>query len=203
MDASAADESDPLATDPGLDPFDAGQGPPYDAAFIERYRAAQRARNQRITDWARAELARLNVAGTPDRIFPLFRCWGDLRFMDPAIDPSERRPRWCYAGDPAQANRRPSIGRASSLRTWLAMWSLETSLCRGEPHLREIDVPALVVQSMADTGVFPSDARAIFGWLGSADKTLELVKGPHYFEDSPQERIDVADLIAAWIGARS
>ncbi|HXV00088.1 MAG TPA: hypothetical protein VG166_06295 [Caulobacteraceae bacterium] len=201
MDASAADEADPLATDPALDPFD--PGPPYEPEFIARYRAAQIARNQRITDWATAELARLNAAGTPDRIFPLFRCWGDLRFMDPAIDPSERRPRWCYAGDPATANRRPSIGRASSLRTWLSMWSLETSLCRGEPHLTKIAIPALVAQSLGDVGVFPSDARAIHGFLGSADKSLELVKGAHYFEDSPTERAEVADLIAAWIEART
>ena len=82
------------------------------------------------------------------------------------------------------------------------MWSLETSLCRGEPHLTRIKVPALVVQSLADAGVFPSDARAIWGYLGAADKTLELVEGAHYFEDSVRERTAVADLMAAWIEAR-
>ena len=60
-----------------------------------------------------------------------------------------------------------------------------------------------VVQSLGDVGVFPSDARAIFGFLGSADKRLELVKGAHYFEDSPRERTAVADLMTAWIGARN
>jgi pimeloyl-ACP methyl ester carboxylesterase len=203
MDASATDESDPLATDADLDPFDRAHGPPYSTAFIDRYRAAQRRRNQRITHWAKAELERLNAAGTPDRIFPLFRCWGDLRFMDPAIDPSDRPPGRCYRGDPATANKTPSIGRANSLRTWLSMWSLETSLCRGEPHLSRIDVPALVVQGLADVGVFPSDARAIFGFLGSTDKSLKLVKGAHYFEDSIEERTSVADLMAAWIKSRS
>jgi pimeloyl-ACP methyl ester carboxylesterase len=203
MDASVTDETDPLATDPALDLFNPDNGPPYGETFIARYRAAQRARNQRITDWAKAELARLGAAGTPDRLFPLFRCWGDPRFMDPTIDTSERKARWCYAGDPAAANRRPSIGRVSSLRTWLSMWSLETSQCRGEPHLAKIAVPALVIQSLADTGVFPSDAKQIFGFLGSADKTLEMVKGAHYFEDSPQERADVADLMAGWIAARA
>lgn len=203
MDASVMDETDPLATDPELDPFDPANGPPYAGEFISRYRAAQVERNQRITDWAKAELARLNAAGTPDRIFPLFRCWGDLRFMDGAIDPSERPPRRCYAGDPAIANRRPSIGRANSLRTWLSMWSLESSNCRGEPHLKRIEVPALVVQSLGDTGVFPSDAKAIHAALASRDKTLELVRGAHYFEDSTKERLDVADLMAGWIGERT
>jgi hypothetical protein len=201
MDASVADESDPLATDPRLDPFDAGHGPPYAPDFVERYRAAQRARNQRITDWAKAELARLKAAGTPDRIFPLFRCWGDLRFMDPALDPSERPARRCYAGDPAIANRSPSIGRASTLTTWLSMWSLETSLCQGAPHLGRLAAPALVIQSLADTGVFPSDARAIHGAIGSADKRLEFVHGAHYFEGDPTHRDAVADLMCDWIAA--
>ena len=203
MDASVVDENDPVATDPEFDPFDPANGPPYSALFVTRYRAAQRERNQRITNWAKAELSRLNAAGTPDRIFPLFRCWGDLRFMDPAIDPSDRPPGRCYRGDPAVANKTPSIGRANSLRTWLSMWSLETSLCRGEPHLSRIDVPALVVQGLADVGVFPSDAQAIFRFLGSDDKTLELVKGAHYFEDSAEERVAVADLMAAWITAHN
>jgi len=90
MDASVVDETDPAATDEYLDPFRAENAPPYSADFITRYRAAQRARNQKITDWAKRELARLNAAGIPDRVFPLFRTWADLRFMDPAIDPSER-----------------------------------------------------------------------------------------------------------------
>ncbi len=203
MDASVTDETDPLATDPALDPFNPENGPPYAPAFVERYRAAQRARNQRITDWAKAELARLNAAGVPDRLFPMFRCWGDPRFMDPALDPSDRKPRQCYRGDPAIANRTPSIGRANTLRTWLNMWSLETSRCQGAPHLAKFDTPALVVQSLGDTGVFPSDARKIFAFIGSSDKSIELAPGAHYFEDSAKARSDVADLMAAWIAAKS
>ena len=147
----------------------------------------------------KAALARLNAAGIPDRIFPLFRVWGDLRCMDPAIDPSDRAPGQCYRGDPAVANRTPSIGRANTIRTWLSMWSLETSKCMGEPHLSKFDMPALVVQGSADTGVFPSDARKIFDFIGSADKRLEMLPGAHYFEDSTKHRDDAADLMAGWI----
>jgi pimeloyl-ACP methyl ester carboxylesterase len=199
MDASVIDENDPIATDPALDPFNPDNGPPYSDAFIETYRAAQRARNQRITDWAKAELKRLNDAGVPDRIFPMFRCWGDIRCVDPAIDPSDRKPNWCYRGDPAIANRTPSIGRANTLQTWLNMWSLETSPCQGQPHLAKHDTPALVVQGTADTGVFPSDARKIFDFLGSTDKKIELITGAHYFEDSIEERQTAADLVGSWI----
>ncbi len=202
MDASVVDENDPVATDATLDPF--MPGPPYDADFIGRYRAAQRARNTRITAWAKTELTRLNAAGIPDRIFALFRTWADLRFMDPAIDPSDRPCPGCYAGDPARANRGPfGIGRACTLRAWLSMWSLETSKCQGPPQLAKLAVPALVVQSTADMGVFPSDARKIFEALTTADKTLEFLPGAHYFEDSPAHRDTAADFLAAWISART
>ncbi|HEY1630952.1 MAG TPA: hypothetical protein VGF56_06530 [Rhizomicrobium sp.] len=198
MDASVIDESDPVATDPARDPFK--PGPPYSADFIARYRAAQQARNQRVTDWAKAELARLNAAGIPDRIFALFRTWADLRFMDPAIDPSNRPCPGCYAGSPPVANRLPfGIGRACTLRAWLSMWSLETSKCSGRAQLAKLGVPSLVVQSMADMGVFPSDAHAIFEALAVSDKVLEFVPGAHYFEDSEKHRIRAIDLMADWI----
>ena len=203
MDASVVDESDPTKTDSALDPFNPENGPSYSEAFIVKYRAAQRARNQRITDWAKAELARLKAVGIPDRIFPLFRTWADLRFMDPAIDPSERPCPACYAGSPPLANRNPlGIGRANTLRAWLSMWSLETSHCRGEERLAKLELPSLVIQSMADTGVFPSDARKIFQALAAADKTLEFLPGAHYFEDAEQNRERVADAMTAWIAAR-
>lgn len=203
MDASVVDESDPVPTDPSLDPFNPDNGPPFSPEFVERYRAAQKARNQRITDWAKAELKRINAAGIPDRLFPLFRMWGDLRCLDPSLDPSDRTPGICYRGDPAVANRLPSIGRACMLTTWLSMWSLETSKCRGAPHLAKLDIPSLVIQGTADTGVFPSDARAIHSSIGAKDKTLELMPGAHYFEDSAQHRHNAADTVASWLKARA
>ncbi|MES2033595.1 MAG: alpha/beta hydrolase [Pseudomonadota bacterium] len=202
MDPSMIDEADPVATNPELDPFNPDNGPPYSPAFVDRYRAAQRARNQRITDWAKAELARLNAAGIPDSLFALHRVWADLRFMDPTLDPSARTPQSCYRGHPAQANRTYGLGRANTLRTWLNMWSLETSKCRGEPHLAKFDMPALVVQGDADTGVFPSDARAILDAIGSNDKTLQMLPGAHYFEDSSAHRISAVEVMDAWLRPR-
>lgn len=202
MDASVVDEFDPVATDESLNPFNPDNGPPYSEDFITRYRAAQKARNQRITDWAKAELKRLNDAGIPDRLFPLFRCWGDLRMMDGSIDPSERQTPMCYRGHPAVANRSPSIGRANNLKTWLSMWSLETSKCRGADQLAKITQPALVVQGLADTGVFPSDAKIIFDNLGTSDKGLQLIKGEHYFEDNRQVREAAANLLCDWVESK-
>ena len=68
MDGSIVDESDPAKTDASLEPFDEKKGPPFSSEFVARYRAAQVARNQRITDLAKAELARLNGAGYADRL---------------------------------------------------------------------------------------------------------------------------------------
>jgi pimeloyl-ACP methyl ester carboxylesterase len=201
MDPAVVDETDPLSVDPELDMFDPAHGPPYAPEFVERYRAAQRARNHRITAWVRSELDRLQAAGAWDRLFNVPRMWADLRFADLTLDPSDRQP-GCYAGDPKGANFSPfGIGATSSLRSWLSMWSLEASQCQGAPHLARIAVPSLVVQSLEDRGVFPSDAQAIHQALAAEDKALELLPGEHYFETGGRD--EVADLIAAWIGART
>ena len=83
------------------------------------------------------------------------------------------------------------------------MWSLDTSKCQGGAQLAKLDLPALVVQSTADMGVFPSDARGIHAAIASDDKMLELIPGAHYFEDSEAHRESMVDLVSAWITARS
>lgn len=202
MDPSVVDETDPFAVDAGLDPFDAGHGPPYASAFVERYRAAQIERNERITDWVLAELDRVRTLGAFDRTFLVHRVWADLRFMDPELDPSARPAGICYAGDPRRANSGPfNIGATCTLRTWLSMWSLRCSGCRGAPHLQRIRVPSLVIQSDADAGVFPSDARAIHAALGCSDRELVTVPGDHYLTEPEQARRGVADLVDAWVRA--
>jgi esterase/lipase len=83
------------------------------------------------------------------------------------------------------------------------MWSLRTSYCRGEPHLRRITVPALVIQSTGDTGIFPSDAKGIYDALASSDKQLQMIEGDHYLMTPAPAREETADLIAAWVDKRS
>ena len=82
------------------------------------------------------------------------------------------------------------------------MWSLEHSQCRAIPHLKRITVPALVVQGMADAGVFPVDAHTIHDNLASTDKTLEFIAGDHYMQKPDTARDNVGDLVAAWLQAR-
>lgn len=202
LDPSVTDEADPVSVDPAVDMFNPQNGPPYDPAFVARYRAAQVERNNRITDWCRAELERLRAGGGWDRVFGVPRTWADLRFADLSLDPSDR-PLGCYAGDPKFANYSPfGLAAANTCRSWLAMWSLSESRCRAEPHLAKVEVPALVVQSTGDQGCFLSDARVIHAALGARYKTLETLPGDHYFQDKPEGRPAVAALVTDWLAAR-
>jgi hypothetical protein len=202
MDASVTDENDALSTDPDLDLFGEQNGPPYSADFIARYRAAQIARNEAITDWAEAELTRVRAAGYSDRPFTVLRTWADPRMVDPTLEPTRRQANMCYAGPPVKANRSAyGIAAACTLRNWIGMWSLRHAQTRAEPHLALIDCPALVINADQDTGVYPSDAQRIHDALGSADKTRLSIDTDHYFT-TPGARSEQADTIAKWIAKR-
>jgi pimeloyl-ACP methyl ester carboxylesterase len=203
LDPSVTDEADPVSVDPALDLFSGAFGPPFSADYLARYRAAQVARNHRITEWAKSELARMQAAGGWDRVFVVHRGWADPRFVDLALDPSDRQP-GCYFGDPRTANYGPfNLAGTCTLRSWLAMWSLAESDCRAQRHLPRIKVPAIVIQSTGDQGCFPSHAHAIHAQLGSVDKALEWVPGDHYLLTPHGQREAVAELIAAWIAERA
>jgi pimeloyl-ACP methyl ester carboxylesterase len=204
LDPSVTDESDPLSADPDLDPFNPANGPPYSVDFQARYRAAQRARNDRITDWALGQLEALADSRARDRLFLVPRSWADLRMIDPAIEPSDRRPNWCYLGEPAKANYGVyGVGTVSTLRTWLSMWSLRTSQCIAAPHLARITLRSLVVHASADACVYESDARALYDALAATDKQLVFIKADHYLQEPAGARAKAADLIAAWVADHS
>lgn len=203
LDPAVIDENDPTLTDPELDLWNPERERPFTAEFLTRYRAAQRDRNARITAWAKSELRRLAAAGQRDRVFTVPRTWADPRFVDPTIDANERTPNLCYHGEPKQSNGSTwGLVTSCTLRTWLSMWSQETSQCNAGPHLANISVPSFVVNGAADTGVFPSDAKALLDGLASADKTGVEMPGDHYFDRPTDTRPEVADVIAEWIGQR-
>jgi pimeloyl-ACP methyl ester carboxylesterase len=202
MDGSVVDECDPVASDPALDPFNERNGPPFSADFVQRYRAAQVARNHAITEWADTELKRVRKAGFSDRPFTVLRTWADLRMLDPTIEPTKRPANTCYAGVPVKANRSAhGIAAACTLRGWLGMWSLQHSQTRAEPHLARIACPALVINAEQDTGVYPSDAQRIHDALASTDKSMASIDTDHYFT-TPGARSEQADLITRWIAKR-
>jgi len=203
FDPAITDETDLVSVDPKLDMYNPRNGPPYSEEFMVRYRAAQVTRNQRITDWGIDELQRLQAGGAYDHKFTLHRTWADPRLLDGTLDPNDREVGVCYLGDPKFFNYSPfGIGGSCTIRTWLSMWSLEYSQCRSIPHLERITVPSLVIQSMADTGVFPIDAHTLHDHLASADKTIEFIAGDHYLQTPDDAREVMANLVAGWLDAR-
>jgi hypothetical protein len=204
MDPSVTDEGDPLSIDPTLDMYNPENGPPFSPEFQKRYRQAQRHRNERISSWADAELERLAGSGTHERVFAVPRVWADLRYLDVSIDPSNRPAPACWLGDPQRANAGVAgIGQVSTLRTWQSMWSLRHSQCEGRNHLPNVTVPSLVIGAESDTGIYPSQVRALYDYVGATDKELHTLPGDHYFLGLPNARVDVADLIAAWVQKRT
>ena len=205
IDPSVVDERDLEATDPALDMYDPRNGPPYAPEWLAAYRDGQIARNRRITRWVQAELARLATLDVPAQDFPfvVFRTAADPRFLDPAIDPSDRPP-GTYWGDPRATNYMlGGLGRVSSLRSWLSQWGYDTSSGSAVEHLRSIRGPLLVLQSTADQGVFPSDAQALFDAATTSDKRLEWLRGAtHFFKDQPEHLDRLVTTVSDWLAER-
>ena len=205
LDASVVDERDIAATDPALDMYDPRNGPPYSAGWLETYRAAQIERNRRITRWVQGELDKLSRLDAPVTDFPfvVYRTAADPRFLDPAIDPSDRAP-GTYWGDARTANfMLGGLGRMSSLRSWLSQWGYDTSRGSAVEHLKKIGGPLLVLQSTADQGVFPSDAQALYDAAATGDKRLEWLRGAnHFFKDQPAELEHMVATVSAWLAER-
>jgi alpha-beta hydrolase superfamily lysophospholipase len=85
----------------------------------------------------------------------------------------------------------------------LSLWSLEHSACQAAPHLGRLEVPTLLIEAAADSGVFPSDGDTIMAGLAATDATRVSLPGDHYFLDPDGARDQVADTIAEWVRART
>jgi fermentation-respiration switch protein FrsA (DUF1100 family) len=204
LDPAVIDEREPLATDPALDMFNPENGPPYAADFVERYRAGQVARNERITHFARERLDELASHGIRDEAFIVHRTVAALEMLDPSLDPSERPLGW-YGGPDVQYQNRAgsSLARFNTLRSWLSQFGLSTSNALSEPNLATVSVPLLVVQGTADEGIFPADAKALYDAAASSDKELRWVeRGRHFFADQPDLQQQALELIARWLTER-
>lgn len=200
MDPSILDEDAPFVRDPGLNIYDpaCSERPPYSAAFVERFREAQIARNRRITARVRATLAEIKAGATPDaeRPFVVYGTMCDVRWTDPTQDPSERRPGTCYLGDPRIANDGPvGLARFTTLRSWLSQWSWDESRANGLENAARISCPVLVVNNRADLACTPSHAQRLFEAVASPDKEIVQIAGAdHYYIERP-------DLLPAAVGA--
>ncbi len=207
LDPAITDEHLPFERDPSLDMFNPDNGPPFSREFIERYRAAQLARNRRISAWAAAQLATLTraghfPAGLDDMAFVVHGTGADLRFLDAGIDPGDREVGVTLWGPPEVANYLPAgISRVTTLRSWLNQWSVEHTNGDALRWLGEIDVPVMIVSGSADPTVLPQMGREMYEAAAAAPvrDVVEIKGATHYFEGQPELLDEALDRIAAWI----
>ncbi|MGV6871929.1 alpha/beta hydrolase [Pseudochelatococcus sp. B33] len=209
IDPSVLDELDPDKRDPELDIYNPANPnrPPYDAAFITRYRKAQRARVDRIRARVMETLDMLKARGTGEleRPFVTHRTFADPRFLDPTLDPNDRRPRWSYLGNPETVNTGPvALGRFATLRAWLSQWSIEDSQADGVKNAAKVTVPFLAIENSADDAVPTYHTPMIFEAAASADKTFAVIEGgTHYYAGQPDHLKQVVTLQLAWARERN
>lgn len=207
LDPSITDETRPFDRDPRLDLYAAdGPRPPYSAAFVAEYRAAQIARNRRITAWAKQELAALEAAGLADheRCFTVQGTMADPRFLDPTLDPSDRRPNWCMLGDPKVVNDGPvGLARFTTLRSWLSQWAYDESNADGLKCAARIACPMLVIENSADDACTPSHAARLMDAAVHCTKDHYVIEGAnHYYFGQPELAQQAADIVHDWIAAQ-
>jgi hypothetical protein len=211
LDPSVIDESDPVACDPRLDMYDPRNGyrpmgdgaSSYAPAFVEEFRAAQRARCRRLDaralEWceeSRWYRRRLGLeTGSPEdrtplarhalqrRYFLIYRTLADPRYLDPMLDPSQRPlgSIFSYGRDPVVGNYGEGLARTMSARGWLSTWSGLSSQAALEKTLPGVSIPTLVICAMADLDIYPSECRLSFDASAATDKeSAELAWAGHY-----------------------
>ena len=208
IDPSLRDELDPDDRDIELDLYDA-RNPnqaPYDASFIARYRQAQRERVERITARTKATLAELKRRGTGEveRGFIVHRTLADPRFLDRAIDPNGRKPRWCYLGNPETVNSGPvGLARFSTLRSWLSQWSPADTNADGLACVARIAAPLLVIENGADDAVPQPHPGLVFAAATARDKTMHVIHGAtHYYAGQPDKIAEATATVRVWLAER-
>jgi pimeloyl-ACP methyl ester carboxylesterase len=205
IDPSIRDELDPDKRAPALDIYDANcpNKPPFSKAFIAAFRAAQLARNRKITDWAleRLDFLKKKNDGEMERGFVVHRTMCDVRWIDASIDPNGRKPNWCYLGDPRIANSAPAgLARYSSLRSWLSQWSYDKSNTRGPVNAALVrETPVLQIVNQADDAVPATHNPAIRAALATNDKEyVEIMGATHYYSNQPRQLAECLAAVTDW-----
>lgn len=203
IDPSVSDEDDPFSIDAALDSLASTNGyAPYPAVtryaptFIERYRAAQRARVERIDRRAKTLIAERMASrsrnkaspnaddalrGAMNSIFEVWRTDADPRCFDLTLDPSDRRWGTVWGADPIASNMGAvGFARVCTPESWLSTWSGISSNASFERCGSALEQPVLMLYYTGDNTVFPSDAAAIFDSIKSTNKTRMDIRGNHH-----------------------
>ncbi|MGA1372091.1 MAG: alpha/beta hydrolase family protein [Pseudomonadales bacterium] len=204
MDPSIIDERDPDRRNPALDLYDARNPaqPPYATDFLAHYRAAQVARNRRITEWVKERLDARIAADGPgaEEGFVVHGTMADPRWLDPLVDPNDRVPGTCYLGDPRIVNMGPvGLARFCTLRSWLSQWSFDESRAHGQKNAANVRCPVLVIGNGADNACTPSHTARLFDAVGYPDKQrIDIAGATHYYAGQPEQSALAANHCADW-----
>ncbi|TXS89507.1 alpha/beta fold hydrolase [Parahaliea maris] len=205
LDPSVIDENDPENRDPELDIYnpDNPNQPPYSAEFLERFRAAQIERNRRITRWVKEKLAEYKANGQPNREFGfvVHRTMAEPKWLDPTIDPNDRKPNWCFLGEPEVVNDSPvGLARFCSLRSWLSQWSWDDANADGLSCAARTSVPTLVIGNTGDDGITPEHTQGLYDAVPHDNKELLWIEGAnHYYFGQADKAKEAADACAEWL----
>ncbi|MFK0159436.1 hypothetical protein ACIQVL_19590 [Streptomyces sp. NPDC090499] len=205
IDPSVLDETDPDTRDIALDIYNDAcpAKAPFTAEFVQVFRAAQLARNRRITDWVRDTLDFLKRKndGEMERGFVVHRTMCDVRWLDLSIDPNGRTLNQTYLGDPRIANAAPGgLARFCSLRSWMSQWSYDYSNAtswRAAPSIRS--TPVLQIVNGAEDAVPAPHNPKIRDLLATPDKEYrEIDNATHYYLGQPEQLAECVRTLADW-----
>jgi len=199
IDPSVVQEGDALSADPELDVYNPANGPGFAPEWVARFRAAQRARRDRIEAWAWRRLRHLRATpgAPPDMPFLIHRTQADPRLLDLALDTNDREPGsiWGPARDVNYAAN--AMGRITTLTAFLSQWA-SCSQADGPSNLARTSAPVLLLEHTADGSTFPSTRDAWMQAAGGRAQLHRLIGANHYLAGQ-QELIDeAAERIAAW-----
>ncbi len=207
LDPSVVDEDDPLSLDPSLDMFDPENGfrvPPeasrYSEEFIQRFKAAQAARMQRLIARAREMVAERKMyqklLAAPDfnqrspreqlkirrgaimqRYMTIYRDFSSLYYVDPNFDPDDRLLGTTRGNRPDLYNYYAYFHpRNISPEALLSAESTASNVYT--PNLLpEVTVPLLAIIGSADPGSLVGETRTHYEAAGSKDKEFVVIEG--------------------------
>lgn len=211
----------------------------YAPEFVERFRNAQQERAKRLVEIARSYVREQNfyrdLMKTPEykklplkdqlmierraqfeRPMLIYRTRSDPRYFDLSLDPNDRAMGHYFAGFAKEGINRSDLqnwayeDRLHSVtpRAFLSTESI-VSNARLWDNLGKISVPVLVVNSSADPGIHPSEAKKTFESAASRDKErVWIIGGNHGFApEGPKagkgdQREQCVNAIASWAKKR-
>jgi len=213
IDPSVTNESDPHSFDASLDMYNPANyqtrdgGVVYSSAFLESYRTAQKARCDRISDWARVQLRHIKERahrGIHDMPFVLHRTMANPRFLD-RVNFKSGMPTGTLWGDPYTLNYTAHRGREGpfvTLKSWFSHLYYATSNADTLRHIALVKAPLLVVGGTADYGGDISEN--VYKAATTADKKLKYVAGAsHWFESDPEHLQQAMQITSDWLRERS